>query len=135
MIFKTVNGSKKAIKKAYSYSVDYNAKSLSKLQKAAKDILYDYWLADLVYEEFPVAGSRLRFDFYNATKNIVVEVDGNQHYKYNKHFHSKNKNKFLDQLKKDDHKEKFCRLNNIELIRIREDLNMEEQFEEIKHKL
>ena len=87
-------------------------------KKTVKNVLYDNWFADVVFEEFPVAGTRLTFDFFNATRNIAIEVDGNQHYKYNKFFHSNSRQNFLSQLKRDEKKEYFCDINNIELIRI-----------------
>ena len=62
----------------------------------------------------------MTIDFFNATQNIAIEVDGNQHYKYNKFFHSNSRQNFLSQLKRDEKKEYFCDINNIKLIRILE---------------
>tara|TARA_A100001515_G_scaffold43660_1_gene34397 strand:- start:1451 stop:1720 length:270 start_codon:yes stop_codon:yes gene_type:complete len=71
----------------------------------------------VVFEEFPVVGSRLSLDFYNANKKIAIEVQGQQHTKYIKFFHQ-NRFKYLDQLKRDQNKEKFCDINNIILVTI-----------------
>ena len=90
----------------------------SSFQKRVKDLLYKHWLADVVFEEFPVMGSRMTIDFYNANKKIAIEVDGGQHYKYNKFFHANDRQKFLEQLKRDETKDNFCEMNKIELIRI-----------------
>jgi len=65
-------------------------------------------------------GSRLTLDFYNATKNIAIEVQGKQHTKYNKFFHRNNKINYLNQLKRDDEKLAFCDLNNIKLLEVYE---------------
>lgn len=131
MIFKDANGRTKKLKKAYAYSVDWESNCRSKIQKRVKDLLYHYWLADHVFEEFPVIGTRLTLDFFNATRNIAIEVDGMQHYKYNKHFHRGNKNNFLEQLKRDNYKEQFCERNEIILYRIREDEDVETQLDEL----
>ena len=61
-------------------------KQVSKRQKAVKDFLKDYWYHHVTFEEFPVVGTRLSLDFYNANKRVAVEVQGAQHTKYNKFF-------------------------------------------------
>ena len=86
MIFLCTNGRKKKIANSAKYLIDWKADCKSGIQKTVKNVLYDNWFADVVFEEFPVAGTRLTFDFFNATRNIAIEVDGNQHYKYNKFF-------------------------------------------------
>lgn len=68
----------------------------------------------------PVVGTRLTLDFFNANRQIALEVDGNQHYAYNKFFHNGSRQNFLGQLQRDDVKEDFCRRNNIRLVRILE---------------
>tara|TARA_Y100001938_G_C8087698_1_gene433038 strand:+ start:162 stop:575 length:414 start_codon:yes stop_codon:yes gene_type:complete len=128
MIFLCTNGRKKKIANSVKYLIDWDADCKSGIQKTVKNVLYDNWFADVVFEEFPVAGTRLTFDFFNATRNIAVEVDGNQHYKYNKFFHSNSRQNFLSQLKRDEKKEYFCEINNIVLLRILESEIVEGQF-------
>ena len=128
MIFLCTNGRKKKIANSAKYLIDWKADCKSGIQKTVKNVLYDNWFADVVFEEFPVAGTRLTFDFFNATRNIAIEVDGNQHYKYNKFFHSNSRQNFLSQLKRDEKKEYFCDINNIELIRILESEIIEGKF-------
>ena len=89
-----------------------------KFQKSVKDFLYPFWSNDIVFEEFPVAGSRMKFDFFNAGKKIVIEVSGDQHLKYNKFMHGGSRLNFLKQLKRDSDKVKFCEINNINFIEI-----------------
>ena len=62
----------------------------------------------------------MTIDFYNANKKLAIEVDGNQHYKYNKFFHSNSRQNFLSQLQRDEKKEYFCEINKIRLVRILE---------------
>jgi len=120
MTFKTLLGKRRRIKRPVIYLINWEKNSRSKLQSKVKDFLKVFWDGDVVFEEFPVVGTRLTIDFYNATKNIAIEVQGNQHTKYNKFFHKGNKMNYLDQLKRDDEKLAFCDLNNIKLLEVHE---------------
>ena len=131
MVFKNLKGFPVKIKKPYRYKIDWDKKSLSKVQKRVKDLLFNYWSHDFVYEELPVVGTRMTIDFYNSSKDIAIEVDGKQHYSYSKFFHNNSRQKFFHQLRRDDLKEEFCKINNIILHRIREDLDLEEQLEKL----
>jgi hypothetical protein len=97
--------------------VDWNGKSKSKFQLSVRDFLYPYWKSDIVFEEFKLVGTRLSFDLYNANKKIAIEVQGAQHTKYVKFFHG-NRMKYLEQLKRDDKKFRFCEINDINLVEI-----------------
>jgi len=118
MIFKTLTGSSKRVKKPKNYLIKWDEKSLSKLQFSTKQFLKPYWCTDIVFEEFPVVGTKMRFDFYNSNQNIAVEVQGGQHLKYTPFFHGKSKSTFLSQIRRDNDKQKFCELNNIKLVEI-----------------
>lgn len=110
-------GRPRNLKNAKKYLIDWNAKSRSKFQKNVKDFLVSYWKHDIVFEEFRVVGTMLSLDFYNANKKIAVEVQGDQHTKFVKHFH-KTRLKYLDQLNRDQKKLDFCNLNDILLVEI-----------------
>lgn len=118
MRFKTLMGATRTVKKAKKYLIDWDGKSRSKIQYNAKQFLKKYWSNHIVFEEFPVAGSRLSLDFYNANKKIAIEVQGRQHTKYVPFFHGKNKINYINQLKRDQDKLKFCELNDIQLVEI-----------------
>jgi len=118
MIFITTQGKEQKIKNSSRYLIDWDKKCRSKIQKKVKDLLYPYWVADIVFEELPVVGTRMTLDFYNANKKIALEVDGHQHYKFNKFFHSNSRQNFLSQLQRDEKKEYFCEINQIKLVRI-----------------
>ena len=49
-------------KNVRSKKIDWSGKSRSKLQKSVKDFLSDYWGNHIVYEEFPVYGTRMAVD-------------------------------------------------------------------------
>jgi hypothetical protein len=118
MRFKTLTGATRTVKKAKNFLIDWDGKSRSKIQYNAKQFLKKYWNNHIVFEEFPVAGTKLSLDFYNANKKIAVEVQGRQHTKYVPFFHGKNKINYLNQLKRDRDKLNFCELNDIQLVEI-----------------
>jgi hypothetical protein len=118
MRFKTLTGATRTVKKAKNYLIDWDGSSRSKIQYNAKQFLKKYWSNHIVFEEFPVAGTKLSLDFYNANKKIAVEVQGKQHTKYVPFFHGKNKINYINQLKRDQDKLKFCELNDIQLVEI-----------------
>lgn len=120
MFFINLRGRRDKLNKPYQYAIKWESESRSKFQSHIKKLLKKHWQGHVVFEEFPVMGTRLTLDFYNASLRIAVEVDGDQHIRYNKHFHSKSRLNFIKQLERDNNKEKFCDLNNIRLIRIYE---------------
>ncbi len=120
MRFKTLTGSTRKIIGPHKYSIDWDGVSKSKFQKSVKDFLEEYWSSHVVFEEFPIAGTRMTFDFYNANEKIAIEVQGGQHTRYVPFFHGKYKNNYLMQLKRDHQKHDFCELNNIKLVEIYE---------------
>ena len=133
MTFKTLLGKRRRIKKPINYLINWEEGSRSKLQGKVKKFLKVFWDGDVVFEEFPVVGSRLTLDFYNATKNIAIEVQGKQHTKYNKFFHKDNKINYLNQLKRDDEKLAFCDLNSIKLLEVHEEnVDFDELYKSIR---
>lgn len=118
MIFKTLNGSQKRLPKSKNYIIKWDQPSRSKRQYAVKQFLKKYWQEDFVFEELPMAGTRLSFDFYNSSKRVMVEVQGGQHLKYTPFFHGKAKSQFVSQIRRDNEKLKFCKLNNIPMVEI-----------------
>ena len=121
MRFKTLAGRVRAIPKVKKYLIDWGGSSRSKIQLKTKQFLKKYWQHHIVFEEFPVAGTKLTLDFYNANKKIAVEVQGEQHTKYIPFFHGKNKANYISQLRRDQDKLRFCKLNNIRLVEIYKD--------------
>ena len=124
MVFKTLVGSSKRVKTPKKYLIQWSGQSRSKLQFSVKKFMEPYWNTDIVFEEFPIAGTRMSFDFYNSNKNIAIEVQGGQHLKYTPFFHGKSKSTFLQQIRRDNDKQKFCELNGIKLVEIYPDDNL-----------
>lgn len=119
MLFCSLKGNFVRLKDSYKYLIDWDGDSLSLFQKNIKLRLKPFWKNDLVFEELPVVGTKLRIDFYNQSRKIALEVSGHQHYTLSKHFHSGTKD-FLKQIIRDEKKKSFCDINNIELIEIYE---------------
>ncbi len=60
-------------------------------------------------------GIKLYFDFYLPELRVLIEVQGEQHYKFNKFFH-KNEASFLDQKYRDSLKNQWANTNNFKLL-------------------
>ena len=108
-------------KNVTKYRIDWDKPCRSKLQFKVKQFLRKYWKNQIMYEEFPVFGSRLKLDFYNATRKIAIEVQGKQHSSYNKFFHKNSRVNYLNSMMRDLKKEKWADKNDILLIEIEED--------------
>ena len=118
MKFKTLTGSIRGVPNMKKKLVSWEKKSRSKFQYRVKRFLEKYWKHHIVFEEFPIVGTRMSLDFYNANKKIAVEVQGRQHTNYVPHFHGHHKINYINQLKRDQDKNKFCEINDITLIEI-----------------
>lgn len=82
----------------------------------ARKLLAQLFPADKRLEEIYLPGSGgLYVDFFLPNRAIMVEVHGEQHYKFNSFFH-KTRLDFFKQLERDGKKEEWCELNNFTLI-------------------
>lgn len=120
MKLKNING-KSIYKNCAKYRADWSQDCRSKVQKKVKQFLKKHWQLHIVYEEFPVYGTRMTVDIFNATKMIAIEIDGAQHGKFNPFFHNGDRANFLGQIQRDTKKEDWLESNDIKLVRIHED--------------
>ncbi len=118
MKFKTLSGSTRRVSNIKKHLINWNAPSRSKFQLKVKNFLEPYWERHVVFEEFPVPGTKLSLDFFNANRKIAIEVQGAQHTKYVPFFHGEYKNNYLNQLNRDNQKLEFCEINNLTLLEI-----------------
>lgn len=116
MNIKNIYG-KEVKKNVTPYLIDWAGPSRSKFQFRVKQFFRPYWGRYLVFEEFPVIGSRKTVDLFNYNKKIVVEIQGGHHATFNKHF-QQNKNNWLAQVKRDIEKQQWCELNGFSYIEI-----------------
>ena len=105
-------------KSVTKYLIKWSKKSRSKLQFNVKQFFKDYWKNHIVYEEFPVYGTRMKVDIINVTKKIAVEVNGPQHKKFNKFFHNNSRANYFNSIKRDWKKAEWLERNGYTLIEI-----------------
>lgn len=120
MQFVTLKGRKKNVP-VQRYALEWDGDSLSKFQFKVKQFLRQYWSGCVMYEELPVAGTRMTIDLFNATRRIAVECDGKQHTEYNPHFHRGSASAYSEQVSRDNSKDEYCRRNGITMVRVFED--------------
>ena len=92
----------------------------SKLHLKARSILKDIFPTVQILEEVAAPITRtekLFFDFYLNTVKLVVEVHGQQHYKFNTMFHTSAQD-FANQRKRDRRKAEWWEYNNITYIEL-----------------
>lgn len=109
-----------------NFHAKYN-KTTSKKEEECRKILEDIfqqkfpsirptWLIN------PKSGQRLELDMYNQQLGIACEYNGEQHYKFNVHFH-RTYEKFLEQLERDRFKREKCSSLGIKLIEVPYNVN------------
>ena len=100
------------------YRVDWDKKSRSKAQFKVKQFLKKYWATHVVYEEFPVYGSRMSVDILNATIKVAIEVNGAQHNKFVPFFHKNSRSNYLRSIKRDHKKYNWLKKNEFDVVEI-----------------
>lgn len=118
-------------------SAQANCTNRSSLHIKAKELLSAVFTHDRILEELSLPGSKneyrsttLRADFFIPNRLIIVEVHGEQHYKFNKFFF-KNKLEFYKSKARDNDKKTWCELNSIKLI----EFNYNEDIDEWRRKI
>jgi len=101
------------------------SKEKSSLHNKAKKLLEEIYPFDRILEEVSLPGSKtsrrksiLRADLFIPNRSLIVEVHGEQHFKYNSHFF-KDKMSFYKAQARDRDKSEWCVLNNIKLIELK----------------
>jgi very-short-patch-repair endonuclease len=99
-------------------------KNASKLHISAREMLKELFPMECVMEEVNLPGTKvagtskvLTADFYIPNYNLMIEVHGEQHYKYTPHFHS-NKLSYAAALRRDRTKKEWCLVNNIKIVEL-----------------
>ncbi len=84
----------------------------------ARKLLKEVFPACQALEEVKIQIRRNEFlfvDFYIPRLDMMVEVQGEQHFQFSSHFH-KSRMDFLMQKKRDREKAEWCALNNLQLV-------------------
>jgi hypothetical protein len=103
----------------HHYRVDWGAPQGSQFSRDVLLFLYPYWRHDVVLSELPVAGTKLRYDFVNVSKRIVIETDGAQHDDPLNFRHEGSGAKWLHQIKRDVLKDQCAESNGFKMVRIK----------------
>lgn len=109
----------------------------SKLHEKARNLLAELYPYDTILEEVALPGSKdqfgkrnLKADIFLPARRILVEVHGEQHFKFNGFFF-KNKLEYYKAKARDSDKRFWCEINNIELI----ELNYNEGIDDWRRKI
>ena len=124
----------------YSWNPSANEAKDSKrssLHIKAKNLLDKLFPYDRILEEVSLPGSKterrrsiLRADLFIPNRNLLIEVHGEQHYKFNKFFY-KDKLAFYKAKARDVEKREWCELNDIRMV----EFNYNETEEEWNRKI
>lgn len=111
----------------YSCRLKYEeSKNCSKPHKKVRELIKEIYPSIGVVEELVLKGSKtvknktLTADFYIPSLNLVIEIHGEQHYRYIPHFH-KTKMDFVQGRARDRTKIEWCELNNIDIVVLKHD--------------
>lgn len=97
----------------------------------ARAILKELFGLNQILEEVSLPGTnKLTADFFIPDLKMIIEVNGQQHYEYVRHFHRDQKG-FQASIQRDNNKKTWCELNQITLI----ELNSLESDDEWRTKL
>jgi len=102
----------------------------SKLHEEARVILSELFPFDSILEEVQLPGTSLFADFYIHRPRLLVEVQGEQHYKFNSHFF-KTQSAFREAQMRDRNKKEWCELNSIQLVEL--PFNKRDEWRKIIH--
>jgi hypothetical protein len=96
---------------------EINPEVCSEGHNRARSLLKTLFPTQKILEEVPLAGTNLKADFYLPLQNIMIEVQGEQHFNYNPFFHG-SKMGFIKGQQNDDLKKQWCKLNNVRLVEL-----------------
>ena len=96
--------------------------NVSQLHRDVYNLVKECYPNEKIREEEPinVGGKTLYLDIFIPRLKIAVECDGEQHFKFNKFYHT-NSAAFVQQKKNDELKNGYCEDNNISLARVKFD--------------
>lgn len=103
-----------------------NSRTVSSNHSEVRTLLKAKFPFDLILEEVYLPGSKLFCDFYVPNYKLMIEVHGEQHYKFTPFFH-KTRLDFLKGQKRDRDKEEWAISNGITFIKINATKNIQEQ--------
>lgn len=116
-----------------------SSRKSSGLHGRARTLLRKMYPVDILLEEVTLPGSKrggatkpLYADLMIPSQAIVVEVHGEQHYKFNAHFF-KDRRDFLNAQKRDRDKVEWCELNDLTIVELPYNENDDEWQQRIEN--
>lgn len=103
----------------------------SALHVRARALLNEIYPSDKLLEEVPLPGLNLFADFYLPLRKTLVEVHGEQHYKFVPHFHGSIQGYAKSRIN-DNNKKEWCQINNLTHLILPYDEDDDEWRERIK---
>lgn len=101
----------------HSLKLKKNNRQISGLQEEALELVKEVFPLREIYTEVPIPGLHLFIDILIPSAMLVVEVHGEQHYKYNKHFHG-DKLKYAESQGRDNTKKEWCETNGFVFVEL-----------------
>lgn len=105
----------------WNYSKYYSRKSnqnKSKWHLQARGLLKEIFPNSTIYEEVTLPTKPATYaDFFVPNHTLIVEVNGEQHYEFNSHFH-KDKMAFYRGLARDKMKREWCKINDFSIVEL-----------------
>jgi len=90
----------------------------SELHLRARALIKSLWPTEPLLEEIFLPGSVGLFaDFFLPKRELVIESQGEQHYKFTPHFHG-DRAGFARAQRRDKNKQEWCKINRFELIEL-----------------
>lgn len=92
----------------------------SSLHLKARELLHTIYPTLQILEEVPVyirKNQHVYLDFYIPLNKKCIEVHGEQHYKFSRHYHHSTLG-FLKHQRRDREKKEWCEINNIQYIEL-----------------
>lgn len=112
----------------YKYRED---RKVSQYHARARKILKKMYPQDIILEEITMPGEHLYLDFFIPSRDLCIEVQGEQHYSFSSKFH-KNKMEFFQGLRRDQRKRQWCEINSLTLVCLPYNETDEQWYERIQ---
>lgn len=89
----------------------------SGLHLSAREAIKKQFPHSSIYEEVTLLGTGLVADFFIPDLKVMIEIHGQQHYKFVKHFH-KTQAGFTASQKRDRLKQEWCEINDVVYVEL-----------------
>lgn len=108
--------------KQYNWSLTGNNPSTnpSSYHLQVREMLQKLYPMEYILEELTLPSTQLRCDFYLPGLKTIVEIHGEEHYKFVPFFHG-DKIGFLRAQKRDREKREWSKINNIRMVELKYD--------------